>query len=55
MGSGLDPADPMLDPLRAVGRRLRHLAVGLVALVILFEEWGWEPLRSQDNRTKRFG
>ena len=34
-----------LDPLRAVGRGLRHLAVGLLALLILFEEWGWEPLR----------
>ena len=34
-----------LDLLRAVGRGLRHLAVGLLALLILFEEWGWEPLR----------
>ena len=34
-----------LDLLRAVGRGLRHLAVGLLALLIVFEEWGWEPLR----------
>lgn len=27
-------------------RWLRHLFGGLVALVILFEEWGWEPLQS---------
>ena len=38
-------AQAALDPLRAVGRGLRHLAVGLLALLILFEEWGWEPLR----------
>jgi hypothetical protein len=31
--------------LRALGRGLRHLGTGLVALVILFEEWGWEPLQ----------
>jgi hypothetical protein len=34
-----------LHLLRAVSRGLRHLAVGLLALVILFEEWGWEPLQ----------
>ena len=33
-----------LNLLCAVGRGLRHLAVGLLALLILFEEWGWEPL-----------
>lgn len=36
--------DPLLRVLRAVGRGLGHLAVGLLALLILFEEWGWEPL-----------
>jgi len=41
-GPGVQAA---LDLLRAVGRGLRHLAVGLLALLILFEEWGWEPLR----------
>ena len=30
--------------LRAAVRGLGHLAVGLLALLILFEEWGWEPL-----------
>ena len=34
-----------LHLLRAVSRGLRHLAVGLLALVILFEEWGWDPLQ----------
>jgi hypothetical protein len=35
----------LFRPLRAAGRGLRHLAVGLLALLILFEEWGWEPLQ----------
>ncbi|WP_310732241.1 hypothetical protein [Ideonella sp. A 288] len=30
---------------QAVWRGLRHLATGLLGLVILFEEWGWEPLQ----------
>jgi hypothetical protein len=37
--------DPLFRLLRATGRGLGHLAVGLLALLILFEEWGWEPLR----------
>ncbi len=36
---------PLFRLLRAVGRGLGHLAVGLLALLILFEEWGWEPLQ----------
>ena len=31
--------------LRALGRGLGHLGVGLLALLIVFEEWGWEPLQ----------
>ena len=31
--------------LRALGRGLRHLGVGLLALLVVFEEWGWEPLQ----------
>jgi len=31
--------------LQAIGRGLRHLFTGALALVILFEEWGWEPLQ----------
>ena len=31
--------------LNALGRGLRHLGVGLLALLIAFEEWGWEPLQ----------
>ena len=31
--------------LRWPGRMLTGLASGLLALVILFEEWGWEPLQ----------
>jgi len=42
-----------LDLLRAVGRGLRHLAVGLLALLILFEEWGWEPLQRALSRLGR--
>ena len=30
---------------RTAGRGLGHLVFGLLALLILFEEWGWEPLR----------
>jgi hypothetical protein len=37
--------DPLFRLLRAAGRALGRLAVGLLALLILFEEWGWEPLR----------
>jgi hypothetical protein len=35
----------LLRLLRAAARGLGHLAEGLLALLILFEEWGWEPLR----------
>jgi hypothetical protein len=31
--------------MRAAGRGLRALATGVLALLILFEEWGWEPLQ----------
>ena len=31
--------------LRALGRGLRHVATALLALLIVFEEWGWEPLQ----------
>ena len=37
--------DSLFRLLRAATRGLGHLAVGLLALLILFEEWGWEPLR----------
>ena len=30
---------------RAFLRGLRHLGAALLALLILFEEWGWEPLQ----------
>ena len=38
----------MSEPLRLlrwVGRGLRHLLSWPLALLILFEEWGWEPLQ----------
>jgi hypothetical protein len=35
---------PLFRLLRTAVRGLGHLAVGLLALLILFEEWGWEPL-----------
>lgn len=31
--------------LRLLWRALRGLVTGLMALLILFEEWGWEPLQ----------
>jgi len=31
--------------LHAVGQGLKRLATGVLALLILFEEWGWEPLQ----------
>lgn len=31
--------------LRTFGRGLRMLFTGLLGLLILFEEWGWEPLQ----------
>ena len=40
--------------LRALGRGLRHLGVGLLALLIAFEEWGWEPLQRALARLGRW-
>ena len=31
--------------LRGAGHLLRAIATGLLALLILFEEWGWDPLQ----------
>jgi len=31
--------------LAGLGRLLRNLFTGLLALLILFEEWGWDPLQ----------
>ena len=31
--------------LRGAGRLLRAVFTGLLALLILFEEWGWDPLQ----------
>ena len=35
----------LTDLPRAALRGLRHAATALLALLILFEEWGWEPLQ----------
>ncbi len=35
----------LTDLLRTAVRGLRHAAAAMLALVILFEEWGWEPLQ----------
>jgi hypothetical protein len=32
---------------------LRRLAIGLLALLVLFEEWGWEPLQALMARIAR--
>ncbi|MBL0150007.1 MAG: hypothetical protein IPP87_15380 [Ideonella sp.] len=37
--------DPKPGLLRTVARALRGLFIGLLALLILFEEWGWDPLQ----------
>jgi hypothetical protein len=34
-------------------RTLRGLALGLIALILLFEEWGWEPLARMFARLAR--
>ena len=39
------PAPPTSRPLHWLATALRHLAGGLLALLILFEEWGWHPLQ----------
>lgn len=36
-----------------VKRILRGLTFGILAVVLLFEEWGWEPLASLFNRLAR--
>lgn len=43
MATAPDP-DP-LRPLQRLARALRRLAGGVLALLILFEEWGWQPLQ----------
>jgi hypothetical protein len=41
-------------PLRLVGRALRLLGTLLLALVLLFEEWGWRPLAELLSLLARF-
>ena len=43
----------MMAILRAVGYLLRGLATVVIALLILFEEWGWEPLHQALMRLGR--
>jgi hypothetical protein len=42
-----------LHPGRALARTSRAILSGLVGLVILFEEWGWEPLQRLAARVFR--
>ena len=35
----------LTDLLRALARAFKALMTGVLALLILFEEWGWEPLQ----------
>jgi hypothetical protein len=42
-----------IDPMRALWRGLRQLGAALLALLILFEEWGWEPLQRMMARLAR--
>jgi hypothetical protein len=39
--------------MKTVLRALRVLLLGLMALVLLFEEWGWEPLQGLFRRLAR--
>ena len=39
--------------LRTLLRGLRHVFTGILALLILFEEWGWEPLQRALARLAR--
>jgi len=41
-----DPPGPKRRALLAPLRLLEHLVGWLLALLILFEEWGWEPLQA---------
>jgi hypothetical protein len=41
------------DLLPALARALRHAIGALLALLILFEEWGWEPLQRALARVGR--
>lgn len=38
-------ASALMNPLRALWRLLRYPFRWLLAIVILFEEWGWQPLQ----------
>lgn len=40
-------------PLHRLARALRAVATGVLALAILFEEWGWEPLQRALGRLAR--
>lgn len=40
--------------LQAALRLLRAFALGLLALLIVFEEWGWEPLQRAFGRLTRW-
>ncbi|HSW08103.1 hypothetical protein [Aquabacterium sp.] len=35
----------LMSMLRGLGRGVKALSTGLLALLILFEEWGWQPLQ----------
>lgn len=50
------PPNPSLvaRALRALARALRAIALVLLALLILFEEWGWEPLQRALVRLTRW-
>ena len=43
----------MMAILRAIGYLLRGLATVVIALLILFEEWGWAPLQGLLTRLGR--
>jgi len=48
-----EPASTLTRALRFLARLLRAFALALLALLIAFEEWGWEPLQRVFARLAR--
>ena len=53
--AAMDWGSGLLRLLRWFGRGLRHLLSWPLALLILFEEWGWEPLQRALARLAQWG
>jgi hypothetical protein len=51
---GLAPVAPLRQALLVARRVLKHALELLLALILLFEEWGWRPLADLIGRLARF-